>query len=285
MKSMKFAAIGDNCVDLYISTGYYFPGGGPVNFAVHSRRLGIESSYIGVIGNDEKGRAIKDALMAEKVDVSFLLTADGPTAEARVKLVNGDRIFCGSDRGVRGQLKVTDEIMNFISQHTLVHTTLDGNVDDDLKKFKNAGLMVSYDYSHRYTQEQLVKTINHVDYGFFSGVHYNFEEAEKKLRQLRSYYGERVLVMTLGERGSMVFCDGKLYYQEAIKIQAMDTLGAGDAYIAAFLVSVLSGDSIETGMKKASEYAAGVCTYNGAFGYGRRISGADICDAEGSKRQ
>ncbi|TMJ43607.1 MAG: hypothetical protein E6G89_01160 [Alphaproteobacteria bacterium] len=47
----------------------------------------------------------------------------------------------------------------------------------------------------------------------------------------------------------------------------VDTLGAGDGFIAAFLLATLKGEAIEAALNRGAEYAAHVCTYRGAFGY------------------
>ena len=52
---VRFAAIGDNCMDVYDKTGEVYPGGNPVNVAVHIARLGGRASYIGVVGDDAYG--------------------------------------------------------------------------------------------------------------------------------------------------------------------------------------------------------------------------------------
>ena len=54
---MNLAAIGSNCVDYYqnLRGGLPCPGGGPVNMAVYTLRLGGTSSYIGPVGDDSYG--------------------------------------------------------------------------------------------------------------------------------------------------------------------------------------------------------------------------------------
>ena len=48
---MKLAAVGSNCVDYYenIDGGKAYPGGGPVNMAVYTVRMGGEAAYIGPV--------------------------------------------------------------------------------------------------------------------------------------------------------------------------------------------------------------------------------------------
>jgi len=72
MPAPRIVAIGDNCVDVYPALGRVFPGGGAVNFAVHAARLGADAGYVGVVGDDRHGSLLRDALMAEGVDTSFV---------------------------------------------------------------------------------------------------------------------------------------------------------------------------------------------------------------------
>ena len=55
---MRLAAVGSNCIDYYnnIDGGKAFPGGGPVNMAVYTLRLGGEAAYIGPVGDDVYGQ-------------------------------------------------------------------------------------------------------------------------------------------------------------------------------------------------------------------------------------
>ena len=67
---MKLAAVGSNCIDYYnnLDGGKAFPGGGPVNMAVYTVRLGGEAAYIGPVGNDSYGerRAWIEILLSRK---------------------------------------------------------------------------------------------------------------------------------------------------------------------------------------------------------------------------
>ena len=75
-----------------------------------------------------------------------------------------------------------------------------------------------------------------------------------------------IVVMTLGEHGSIA-CDSKrLYRGEAEEVNVVDTLGAGDAFIAAFLYSRQRGAPIQEAMKAGHRAAAEVCGRLGAWG-------------------
>src|SRR4051794_39218224 len=92
--------IGDNVVDQYPDRGFFYPGGNAVNVAVHARKLGATSAYIGAVGTDPAGGAVLTALQQENVDTSRTRVVDGPNAHALVRLIDGNRIFAGGELGV-----------------------------------------------------------------------------------------------------------------------------------------------------------------------------------------
>ncbi len=179
---MRFAAIGDNCIDIYLNLGRQYPGGGTVNFAVRAARLGVSTAYIGLIGDDANGAQLRNALKDEDVDISHLATMPGATALAFVNILGVERVFVGKDRGVREKLAVDGETDAFLSGFQLVHTTLDGCVDAHISRWKRMGLKVSYDFSHRATPEQL-ELLPDIDFAFFSGQKHSWEEAPELLKK------------------------------------------------------------------------------------------------------
>jgi fructoselysine 6-kinase len=54
-------------------------------------------------------------------------------------------------------------------------------------------------------------------------------------------------------------------------VAAVDTLGAGDGFIAGFLVAYGSGLGIDTALARGAKLAAQVCGFKGAFGHGTPI--------------
>ena len=79
---MRLAAIGSNCIDFYknLEGGKPFPGGGPVNMAVYTIRLGGSGSYIGPVGTDDYGKIQLEAMKAQGVDCSHVSVLEGKTA-------------------------------------------------------------------------------------------------------------------------------------------------------------------------------------------------------------
>jgi len=263
---MKFAAIGDNCIDVYQNLGRGYPGGGPVNFAVRAARLGVSTAYIGLIGEDANGALLRYALLAEGVDISRLQSISGATAVAYVRLEGTERVFVGKDRGVREKLVVDAQTDEFLKTFQLVHTTLDGCVDAHIPRWKEIGLRISYDFSHRATPEQIT-LLPYIDYAFFSGQKHSWEDGPDLLRHYHSLGGQCV-VMTFGQRGSIAFDGQNFIIQLAQPVEVIDTMGAGDAFQAGFVTTAMNGGTLEQALLMGTVSGAQACLESGGFGHG-----------------
>lgn len=263
---MRIVAINDNCVDVYTNLNRGFPGGGSVNFAVHAARCGANAGYAGTFGNDALGRLMTDALRNEGIDLSQLRIVDGPTAVAYVRVENGDRQFMGSNPGVRYQFTADEPLWQYLQGTDLVHVTLDSRMEAEIPRWKAAGLRISFDFSHRATPEQLA-LLPCIDIAFFSGQKLTVAEAEAAALRYKAA-GAGLVVVTLGEHGSMVFDGTTLYRQYARPITPVDTLGAGDSYMAAFAVTYLRTRNIPAAMSAGTENATDVCSHYGGWGHG-----------------
>jgi fructoselysine 6-kinase len=270
---MRIATIGDNCVDVYINFAQGFPGGGPVNFAVQAGRAGAPTAYVGVLGDDVYGDWMLDAMHAENVATKFVQRIPGATALAFVRLVNGDRTFIGSDRGVREQLRVTPEMDAYLREFDLIHTTLDGRVDEHIPAWHAAGKKISYDFSHRAKPEQIA-LLPHITVAFFSGQHVEPANARERIIAYQQQ-GTRVVVMTFGEHGSFAFDGAREYRQAALPTQVVDTLGAGDAFQAGFIVEYLRSGDIQAALAAGAQLGAQACTHYGGFGHAHAIDLTD----------
>ena len=77
-----------------------YPGGNAVNVAVHARRNGATSAYLGAVGTDRAGQVVLAALEEEGVDTTLTRQVDGPNAYADVRVIDGNRVFGGADVGI-----------------------------------------------------------------------------------------------------------------------------------------------------------------------------------------
>lgn len=261
--AMRVAAVGDNCVDAYAHLSKSYPGGNPVNVAVYLRRLGMDASYTGVVGNDAYGYLMKNALHAKGVDISHLHTRHGRTAVTQVELVGAERVFGDYDEGVMADFKLTEADVEFLCRHDLIHTGIWGKIERDLGRLQQRGMRISFDFADKLDHEVVGIALPHVDYAFFSYTHE--DEFIRSYLQQAQQAGPRVAVATLGENGSLAY-DGHTFARFGIvPVDVVDTMGAGDSFIAGFLRAALYGEQLGNCLKAGAENAAVTLQYMGAW--------------------
>ncbi len=265
---MRLAAIGSNCIDFYknLDGGKPFPGGGPVNMAVYTIRMGGQASYIGPVGTDEYGNIQKNAMLEKGVDCSHLYTVEGKTAVTDVELVNGDRRFTAYDQGVLADFRLSDEDLLFIAEnHDVVVSDQWGKISEYFPKLQKMGIPTAYDCSTRVSGAAALSVIPHTDYLFFSSDDGDCRTLRELMRVLHSM-GSKMVIAMLGSDGSLCF-DGKDFYKCPIVPcdNLVDTLGAGDSFISGFLFGIIEGLSIEDAMYKGAANATETLKYFGAW--------------------
>lgn len=260
----RIACIGDNCVDCYDETGERFPGGNPVNVSVYFRRLGTPSSYIGAVGNDEDGKMIIESLQNKNVDVSHVKVLEGNTAITHVQRINGERVFKEDDPGVTTQLMLTEEDFDFIAEHDLVVTGLWGYTEPFLPEIRRRGIPIAYDASDHPFMPQCLEGMKYADYVFFSDDAADDNQLRKRICTIASMGPKTVIVMR-GSLGSLAFAYGRCESCGIVACDVVDTMGAGDSYIAGFLNALLEGADLAECMKRGAENSAITIGYNGAW--------------------
>ena len=261
---MRIACAGDNCIDYYDATGEAFPGGNPVNVAVYLRRLGADASYIGAVGDDAYGRLLRTALAEKGVDVSHLRSERGATALSHVSLVEGDRVFGDYEEGVMADFRLTAEELDFIAAHDLLVTGLWSHTEDHLPSLRARGIPVAFDGADRPFATAARKALPHVSVFFFSDDGSDDAVLQDRLRQLAAF-GPALTVATRGSRGSMAW-DGRRFYSAGIvPCRVVDTMGAGDSFIAGFLLSWLQEQPVDACLTAGARNAAVTIGYRGAW--------------------
>ena len=265
---LKIAAMGDNVVDCYLSLGRMFPGGNCLNVSVFARRFGAASAYIGPVGQDRAGDIIRRALEDEGVDVSRLRQIDGPTAYCVIGHRDADRIFLSSDLGV-SLFEPSEQDLEFLRGFSAVHigqsSGLDRHVADAARR-----TLVSYDFSTRRDPGHRRSVAPHCFLASVSGGDLEPQEQFAIGTELLELGATWVLV-TCGRQGAMLANATDRFTVAAKPVEVVDTLGAGDTFIARTLCGLLAGEAPDRLLEAAADAAAETCGYFGAVGHGAPV--------------
>ncbi|MBW3111235.1 carbohydrate kinase [Bacillus sp. MCCB 382] len=237
------------------------PGGAPANVAVGLARLGARSTFLGKVGKDLLGEYLKETLTVYGVRPNQLLM----TSDVRTGVVfvtngkEGERSFDfyidpSADRFLEvddideGDL-ITHKILHFGSI-SLISSPAKEATQHAVKVAKENGLIISYDPnirlglwdSEKYALETIKNMLNEVDVLKISDDELQFITGEKEIEagvsNLSNAYNIPLMIITMGSEGSYVYVGGARQYVPAMKVQAVDTTGAGDAFVSGILYSI-----------------------------------------------
>jgi sugar/nucleoside kinase (ribokinase family) len=226
-------------------------GGSAANTIHGLAKLGVETAYIGTIGNDETGKFFREDL--EKNNITPLLnTNDTPSGIASTLISKDKERTFGTYLGAAIQLSAEDlkaeqfegyDIMHvegyLVQNHALLETAL--------RLAKEAGSKVSLDLASYNVVEANLEFLQEMVSKYVDIVFANEEEAKAYTGQepepaLHSIAGKtNISIVKVGSKGSFVKSEGKLFVVEPIRAEVQDTTGAGDAYAAGFLFGISSG--------------------------------------------
>ncbi|MFB5663793.1 carbohydrate kinase [Alteribacillus sp. HJP-4] len=256
------------------------PGGAPANVAVGLSRLGIETYFAGKIGDDVLGRFLLETLTEYGVNTSAVsLTTETRTGVVFVTLgEGGERSFDfyikpSADQKleageVREALFHQCKILHFGSI-TLINEPARSATLHAIDLAKKYGMTISFDPNVRlplWPNEKAARTvildtlssadivkISEDELSFLTGE----AEEENALEQLKSFHIP-VLVVTKGAEGSTIITKDGRIDAPADKVNAVDTTGAGDAYVSGLLYQIHESrqDPRDIGLDQWEEFAA-----------------------------
>jgi sugar/nucleoside kinase (ribokinase family) len=234
-------------------------GGNGANTSLALGVLGTPVRLLGAVGRDDHGAFLLRSLHAAGVDTSLVAYTEAPTA-ATIALVNGrgDRRFLhrlgSGTEAFATPIEFTAEVIAGMTHYHLASIFLMPNLRaqaaETLCRARTAGLTTSldtnWDTAGRWMAD-LGPCLGALDFLFINEdearmVTGSPDPAEAAGMLLRE--GVRTAVMKLGGRGCAVYTGDREILCPAYEVEAKDTTGAGDCFVAGFLSALLEGGSL-----------------------------------------
>nr|WP_315215596.1 carbohydrate kinase [uncultured Flavobacterium sp.] len=257
-------------------------GGAPLNVSLRMNSLGVNTTMISRVGDDDNGKDIISFLNNQNIGsnsiqvgeeyktgvVNVMINEKGnasydilyPSSWDKIALTNEmiEKVS-ESDAFVFGSLICRDEVSR---------STLYGLLDKAKYKVLDANLRAPY-----YTKEILDELMLKADF-----IKLNDEELYEISQQLESPYNSfeqnikfiaektntKHVCVTKGAFGAVLYYNGKFYYNSGYFIKVVDTVGAGDSFLASLLVKLLRGKSPQKALNYACAVGALVAGHEGA---------------------
>lgn len=274
MRVPHLPAPGETLLGSRFATG---PGGKGSNAAVAAARLGAQVSVVARLGDDDFGRRALPFWQDEGIDATHTGTAKGePNAVAQI-LVSDDgenciTVFRGAGWGLRGaDVLAARAVFERARVVGLPLEIQDEAVGAALTLARSCGAITVLNPApaRELPADWLacvdVLTPNALEARQLCGLAADSDVSLTELGSLLLQRGCRSVVMTDGARGSWVFEPGAAAMQvPPFKVQAINTVGAGDAFNGALMVALAEGRTLTDAARFASAAAALSTTRDGA---------------------
>ena len=245
-------------------------GGKGANQACASMFLGGDVSFIGAIGKDSNGQQVKEFLDKQGLNAR-LKESEQPTGVAFITLDAKGENQILIIQGANMDLTIEDMENNddlFIKDGIFL-TQLESNplvVQHSIKKAKEKGMMVVFNPAPvKPFDKEYFKYIDYIvpnehEIQQLTGLDDMMEGAKYLLDN-----GCKNVIVTLGEKGSVLINSGGVCRVDAHKVKAIDTTAAGDSYLGALVTKLAEGKDILEAMEFASLASSFTVTKKGAI--------------------
>ena len=263
--------IGEALIDIVEGTEVReLVGGSPANVAVGLARQGHAVRLLTRIGRDDRGARIAEHIAASGAALAASSWSDGPTSTARATLRPDGSAEYDFDIDWTIEVPSLDDVDLLHSGSIALFlepggdavldalqraagsalVTLDPNIRPALVGDRRAALVR---FARAAASADLVKLSDEDAAWLYPGL-----LPEQALAEIATY-GPRVVVMTRGAEGSVALGPEGIVEAPAVPVEVVDTIGAGDAYMASLISSALDDPQLltsESALRRALRRAA-----------------------------
>jgi ribokinase len=252
------------------------PGGKGANQAVAVARLSGDAKFVGKIGNDLFGRQAAQLFREEGVDTSGL--SSDPELPSGIALITVDQhgensivVAPGANASlnpsdVRAHIDDTPNAKVLLLQLEIPLETVSFAIN--MAKDKGIKVILNPAPAQILTDELLsavdILTPNETEAEYLTGISVFDLDSAKQAAQSLHAKGVVSVIITLGQKGALLYHNGEFQHIPAIKVEAIDTTAAGDVFNGALAVAITEGKELSQAIEFACHAAALSVTRIGA---------------------
>lgn len=275
-----------------IETYHLTTGGAESNVAIGFARLGGRATWIGRVGADAIGRKVLRDLRAESVRARVTVDANAGTGlmTKEQRLPGRSTVHYARTDSAGSRLSPADIVDSDVAGASVLHITgitpalsasAAAAVDAAITVAQSSDVPVSFDVNHRASlwRGRDAPSVYRRLAGRATIVFAGEDEAAlivgdgdpRALATRLAALGPRTVVIKLGAAGAVAFQDGEFSARAAVAVPVIDTVGAGDAFVAGYLSETINGAGPRDCLDLAVQTGAFACLAAGDWeGYPRR---------------
>lgn len=256
-------------------------GGAESNVAIALSRLGVPVTWVGRLGMDPFGDLIERELRAEGVTLRVTRSETDPTGlmvkqrrplgRSRVRYYRSTSAatrLTGTDV-TREQLE-TAAVLHLTGITAAISPTAGQAVVDLAARAREVGTLVSFDLNYRATlwdraraamTYRQILPLTDIVFAGDDEARILFPDVQDPaaLAAALAGLGPAEAVIKLGEQGALARVGPAVHHQAAMAIQPVDTVGAGDGFVAGYLSEVLAGAAVPDRLRTGTQVGGHAC--------------------------
>ncbi|HAT1647803.1 TPA: ribokinase [Raoultella planticola] len=260
-------------------TGHHYQvafGGKGANQAVAAGRSGADIAFIACTGDDDIGERVRRQLESDRIDVAPVRAVNDQSTGVALIFVNaeGENVI-GIHAGANAALSVeqVEAEKTRIAGAQALLMQLESPLESVLAAAKIAHqhqtTVVLNPAPARDLPDELLSLIdiitpNETEAEKLTGIRVENDDDAAKAARVLHEKGIGIVMITLGSRGVWVSHDGQGRRVPGFKVQAVDTIAAGDTFNGAFVTALLEGTALDDAIRFAHAAAAIAVTRKGA---------------------
>ncbi|MGN6530658.1 MAG: carbohydrate kinase family protein [Ginsengibacter sp.] len=249
------------------------PGGAPMNVTYHLHKLQKNPALITRIGDDEKGKELKQIFSSKGVCTDFFqLDHQHETGKVYANMNDEHEVVYDIVKPAAWDFISWDESLNkavsnaeyFIygslaSRNETSKNTLFQLLESANKKVLDINLRRPH-FNQKIVEELISKAdflkLNLSELQLISTWYFNYKELEDQARAVMNKFTLHEIVVTLGAHGAVLFSEGKEYHHQGFKVKVKDTIGSGDAFLAGLISKWIDNSLPQSALQFASGLGA-----------------------------
>ncbi len=251
-------------------------GGKGANQAVAAGRSGASIAFIACTGDDDTGERIRKQLVSDNIDVEPVSTIAGESTGVALIFVNGEgENVIGIHAGANAALSpaLVEAQRERIAQASALLMQLESPIESVLAAAKIAHqhqtLVALNPAPARELSDELLTLVdiitpNETEAEKLTGIAVKNDDDAAKAAQALHNKGIKTVIITLGSRGVWASVEGKGQRVPGFKVEAVDTIAAGDTFNGALITALLEEKPLADAIRFAHAAAAIAVTRKGA---------------------
>jgi len=258
------------------------PGGAPMNVALHLNRIGQNVAITSKVGNDEQGRKLITFLEDTGLNTDLIQIDETlPTSEVLVHLdENNNATYEICEPVAWDNLTLTESLIKkakesglyifgtLASRTSKTRETILSLLENDAVKLIDVNLRQPYD-TREIVEKLILKSdivkLNDEELGVFGQWYNKHKHDEKSLvKWFAEQYNSKMVCVTKGDKGALLYSNGEFFEHPGFKVNAVDTVGAGDAFLAGMVAALFEGKTNDKALEFACATGAFVASKAGA---------------------